>query len=246
MARTVVCIPTYCEAAGVGEVLRRTRAAVPDADILVIDDSSPDGTADVVKQIAEELGQIDILVNPAKAGLGEAYRRGFDVVLAKNYEVVCEMDADLSHDPAVLPDLVRAVDDGAALAIGSRYVPGGSIPNWPRHRRALSRYGNRYACWMLGLRLQDVTSGFRAYAASALEAIDVGATRASGYGFHIECAYDIVKQGLTASEVPITFTDRVQGKSKLSSRVAIEELLLVTVWGIHDRLTGQRRKARRG
>lgn len=246
MARTVVCIPTYCEVAGVDEVLRRTRSAVPDADILVIDDSSPDGTGDVVKQVAEELGQIDLLVNPSKAGLGEAYRRGFEVVLPQGYDVVCQMDADLSHDPAALPDLIAAVEGGAALAIGSRYVPGGSIPHWPRHRRALSLYGNRYTCWMLRLDLSDVTSGFRAFAARTLSEIDVATTRASGYGFQIECAYDVVGKGLTVAEVPITFTDRVQGKSKLSTRVALEELLLVTVWGIRDRLTGLRRRSRRG
>ena len=242
MARTVVCIPTYCEVASVGEVLRRTRLALPDADVLVIDDSSPDGTADEVRRIGAELGQIDVLVNPTKRGLGTAYRNGFARVLGQGYEIVCQMDADLSHDPLVLPELVGAIEDGAALAIGSRYVPGGDIPDWPPHRRALSRYGNRYAGWMLDLELRDVTAGFRAYSADALRRIDVGTTRASGYGFGIECTYRVARRGLPAREVPITFMDRTLGKSKLSTRVAVEELLLVTAWGIRDRVL--RRRAR--
>ena len=245
MPRTVVCIPTYCEVASVGDVLRRTRAAMPEADILVIDDSSPDGTADAVHAMAEELGGIELLVNPVKAGLGAAYRRGFDLVLGRGcYDVVCQMDADLSHDPSVLPSLVRGVEEGATLVIGSRYVPGGSIPDWPPHRRALSRYGNRYACWMLDLGLRDVTAGFRAYSAQALADIDVASTRATGYGFGIECAYRISRRDMPAREIPITFVDRTQGKSKLSTRVAVEELLLVTLWGIRDRVRRLRRRAR--
>jgi dolichol-phosphate mannosyltransferase len=241
MPGAVVCIPTYCEVGSVGEVLRRTRTALPDADILVIDDSSPDGTADEVEAVAAELGRIEVLVNAAKRGLGAAYRRGFEVVLARGYDVVCQMDADLSHDPLVLPDLVRCVvEDGVALAIGSRYVRGGAIADWPAHRRALSRHGNRYACWMLSLDLRDVTAGFRAYSARALVDIDVSGTRSSGYGFGIECTYRIDQGGLTARELPITFVDRTQGKSKLSTRVALEELLLVTAWGVRDRITRRR------
>ena len=245
MPRTVVCIPTYCEVDSIGEVLRRTREAIPDADVLVIDDSSPDGTADAVKAVAEDLGGIDVLVNPAKGGLGAAYRRGFDLALERGYEIVCSMDADLSHDPSVLPELVGAVEDGAALVIGSRYVPGGSIPGWPPHRRALSRYGNAYARWMLDLELRDLTGGFRAYSSKALRAIDVATTRATGYGFGIECAYRVARRGLVAREVPITFLDRTLGESKLSTRVAVEELLLVTFWGIRDRAARLRLRPRR-
>ena len=244
MPRTVVCIPTYCEASSVAEVLRRSRAALPDADLLVIDDSSPDGTADVVRETADELGRIDLLVNPSKAGLGAAYRKGFALVLARGYDVVCQMDADLSHDPSVLRSLVACIEDGNALAIGSRYVPGGSIPDWPAHRRALSRYGNAYARWMLAMDLRDMTAGFRAYSAKALEDIDVGSTRSTGYGFGIECTYRIDRRGLAAVEVPITFVDRTNGESKLSTRVAVEELLLVTLWGLRDRLMKLRRRRR--
>jgi dolichol-phosphate mannosyltransferase len=242
MPRTVVCIPTYNEVGSVGEVLRRTRLALPDADILVIDDTSPDGTADEVVARAEELGRIELVLNPAKVGLGAAYRRGFELALGRGYEIVCQMDADLSHDPAVLPELVRGVEDGATVVIGSRYVAGGSIPDWPPYRRALSRYGNRYACWMLDLELRDVTAGFRAYSAQALADIDVATTRSSGYGFGIECAYRVSRRGMAAREVPITFVDRTQGKSKLSTRVAVEELLLVTAWGLRDRFAGRRRR----
>ncbi|HEX7165778.1 MAG TPA: polyprenol monophosphomannose synthase [Acidimicrobiales bacterium] len=235
MPRTVVCIPTYCEVDNVAEVLRRTRDAVPDADVLVADDSSPDGTADVVKQVAADLGQIDVLVNPGKVGLGGAYRRAFAVVLERGYEIVCQMDADLSHDPAVLPELIGIVESGDAIGIGSRYVPGGAIPHWPWHRRALSRYGNRYACGMLDLPVHDVTSGFRSFSADALRAIDYGSTRATGYGFQIECAYRAARLGLSMREMPIVFTDRVRGASKLSTRVAVEELALVSWWGVRDR-----------
>jgi len=242
MSRTVVCIPTFCEVETIGEVLRRTRIALPDADVLVIDDSSPDGTAREVERVAEQLGNIELLVNPMKAGLGAAYRSGFRLVLQRDYDVVCSMDADLSHDPFVLPALVGAVADGATLAIGSRYVAGGAIANWPPYRRALSRYGNRYARWMLDLELHDVTAGFRAFSARALADIDVGSTRSSGYGFGIECAYRIAQRGLPACEVPITFVDRTLGKSKLSTRVAVEELLLVTLWGLRDRVTRRRRR----
>lgn len=236
MSRTVVCIPTFCEVATIGDVLRRTRAALPDADVLVIDDSSPDGTADEVKRLAEELGRIDLLVNPEKAGLGAAYRKGFRLVLSRGYDVVCSMDADLSHDPGVLPALVQRVEAGHALVIGSRYVTGGAIANWPPHRRALSRYGNWYARWMLRLDLHDVTAGFRAFSAEALVAIEVATTRSTGYGFGIECAYRIAQRRMPSSEVPITFVDRTLGKSKLSTWVAVEELLLVTLWGIRDRV----------
>jgi len=169
--RTLVITPTYVEAENIDEFLRRARAAVPDADILVVDDNSPDGTADIAEKTAAELGNIDVLRRPAKTGLGSAYRAGFAIGLEKGYEVVVQIDADLSHDPAVLPELLREVESGADLAIGSRYVPGGEIPHWPWFRRALSRYGNQYAAFVLGTAVTDGTSGFRAYRADTLKAI---------------------------------------------------------------------------
>lgn len=233
--RTLVILPTYDEVENITEALRRVRAAAPQIDVLVVDDNSPDGTAKVAMAAAEELGQIDVLVRDRKDGLGNAYRHGFQVGMDRGYEVLMQMDADLSHDAASLPDLLRALDDGAEAAIGSRYVPGGSIPHWPWFRRALSRYGNRYACLVLGMDVRDATSGYRAYRVDALRAIDVGTTRAKGYGFQIETAYRVSRAGRKLAEVPISFTDRVRGYSKMSVSVMVEELLLVTWWGLRDR-----------
>lgn len=234
--RTLVVLPTYQEAENISTVLRRLRAAVPAADILVVDDSSPDGTAEVAKAEAHELGGIDVLVRPDKDGLGSAYRAGFVEGIAQGYDVLVEMDSDLSHDPATLPSLLDAVDQGADLAIGSRYVPGGSIPNWPLHRRSLSRYGNIYAARMLGLDVADSTSGFRAYRSDVLSRIDLEAVRANGYGFQIEMAYRVARLGGRITERPIEFVDRTRGVSKMSFRVVIEALALVTWWGLRDRL----------
>ena len=154
--------------------------------------------------------------------------------MERDYEVLVEIDADLSHDPADLPKLLDGIDGGADLAIGSRYVPGGSIPDWPWHRRALSKYGNRYAAAVLGLKVADATAGFRAYRAKILAEVDMSKVVADGYGFQIEMAYLVAEQGGTIVEVPIAFTDRTQGDSKMSSRIVIEALLLVTWWGVRD------------
>jgi dolichol-phosphate mannosyltransferase len=242
--RTLVVMPTYDEAANIVEALTRVRAAVPDAHVLVVDDSSPDGTADLARKAGEELGQIEVLVRPKKDGLGNAYRHGFRVGLDEGYERLVQMDADLSHDPAALPSLLRELDNGAVAVIGSRYVPGGAIPHWPWHRRAMSKWGNRYASFVLRMRVRDATAGYRAYDASTLDTIDVFTTRAKGYGFQIETAYRISQTGQRLAEVPITFTDRVRGHSKMSMAVMVEELGLVTWWGIRDRfrdLRGRRR-----
>lgn len=243
--RALVVLPTYEEAENIAEVLRRLRASVPTADVLVIDDSSPDGTADIAKAAAHELGKVDVTIRPGKAGLGSAYREGFREGLALGYDVLVEMDSDLSHDPSALPNLLRAIEDGADLAIGSRYVPGGSIPNWPLHRRSLSRWGNRYSAFMLRMPVRDSTSGYRAYRADALRRIELDAVRADGYGFQIEMAYRVAglrgpggPGGLDGriAEVPIEFRDRERGNSKMSSRIIAEALTLVTWWGLRDRL----------
>src|SRR5262245_20885375 len=160
--RTLVVAPTYIEAENIPEFLPRLRDAVPDADILVVDDNSPDGTGALAESLGEELGQIEVLHRPVKTGLGEAYRAGFTVGLERGYDVLVQIDADLSHDPATLPSLLAAIDQGADLVIGSRYVPGGSVPHWPWYRRALSKYGNRYSNFMLRIGVRDVTAGFRA------------------------------------------------------------------------------------
>ena len=238
--RTLVVLPTYQEAGNIAEVLRRLRASVPAADVLVVDDSSPDGTAELAKAVGIELGAVDVLVRPGKGGLGSAYRTGFAEGLARGYEVLVEMDSDLSHDPAALPALLRAVEEGADLVVGSRYVPGGSIPEWPWHRRALSRWGNRYAAAVLGLDVRDSTSGFRAYRATALAGIDLGSVRADGYGFQIEMTYRVAASGRVV-ELPIEFADRERGTSKMSSRIIVEALVLVTWWGLRDRVRRRRR-----
>ncbi len=235
--RVLVCVPTYNEALNIEEYLRRTRAAVPDYDILVLDDASPDGTADIAERLAAELGQIEVLRRPAKRGLGAAYRAGFAVGIDRGYDVLAQMDADLSHDPASLSALVAAVTTGGAdMAIGSRYVPGGSIPHWPAHRRAMSRYGNRYASFMLGNTVQDSTSGYRAFRAETLLGIEFDGTKANGYLFQIELAYRVAQMDGVIAEVPIVFTDRVRGASKMNWQVVAEEMLNVSWWGARDRL----------
>ena len=233
--RTLVVLPTYNEAENIGEVLRRLRRAVPTVDVLVVDDASPDGTAEIARAIATELGRVDVRMRAGKLGLGSAYRDGFIEALRRGYQVVVEMDGDLSHDPAALPELLKAVDGGAALAVGSRYIPGGSIPHWSARRRALSRWGNRYARWMLGLPLADATSGFRAYHGDIVAKLDLPSIQSDGYGFQIEMAYRVARVGGAIVEVPIEFVDRARGASKMSARVIVEALLLVTWWGVRDR-----------
>jgi glycosyltransferase involved in cell wall biosynthesis len=234
-------LPTYQEATNIVTVLQRIRSAVPMADVLVVDDNSPDGTADLADVAGRELGGISVLRRPGKAGLGSAYRAGFAEGLARGVDVLIEMDADLSHDPSDLPRLLRPLLQGTAdLAIGSRYIVGGSIPEWPIHRRALSRWGNRYAAAMLRLDVGDVTAGFRAYRADMLRKIDLGTVSTDGYGFQIDMTYRVARLHGRIVELPIHFSDRVRGTSKMSSRIIIEALAAVTWWGIRDRLKDRR------
>lgn len=239
--RTLIVLPTFNEADNIVEVLQKLRAVVPEASVLVVDDASPDGTADLVEEVAEQIGDVSVMRRPAKSGLGSAYRDGFRRGLSVGYDVMVEMDSDLSHDPAALPSLLTAVADGAALALGSRYIPGGSIPDWSWYRRALSRWGNRYAAAVLGIDVKDATSGYRAYRAEALTNIDFHTVQADGYGFQVEMAYRVLASGGRIVEVPISFTDRVRGESKMSSRIVIEALVLVTWWAIRDRVLRIRR-----
>jgi len=235
--RPLVVLPTYKEAENIAEVLRRLRVATPTADVLVVDDSSPDGTAAMAKAVGHEIGGVDVLIRATKAGLGSAYRAGFAEGLARGYDVLVEMDSDLSHDPARLPALLQALEAGADLAIGSRYVPGGAVPDWPFHRRMLSRWGNRYADRLLGLSVRDATSGFRAYRADALRRIDLDSVSADGYGFQVEMVYRVAVNGGPIVEIPIEFRDRQRGTSKMSFRIVAEALTLVTWWGVRDRTT---------
>ena len=219
--RSLIVLPTYNEAANIAEVLRRVKAAVPAAHVLVVDDSSPDGTAGIARAMADELTGIDVLSRPAKSGLGSAYRAGFRVGCDRGYESLVEMDSDLSHDPAALPSLLRAVDDGADLAIGSRYVPGGSIPTWGVVRRLISRAASLYTRALL-MPVHDPTSGFKCYRRGALERIDLDAIHSRGYSFQIETTYRVRRAGGRIVEVPIAFVDRKVGGSKMTRAIVLE------------------------
>jgi len=239
--RPLVVIPTYQEAGNIARVLERVRAAVPSADVLVVDDGSPDGTADLAEAAGRELGQVDVLRRTAKTGLGDAYRAGFRWGLERGATVLVEMDADLQHDPAALPTLLAPIGaERADLVIGSRYVPGGSIPDWRLHRRLLSRWGNRYASAVLRLHVQDSTAGFRAYRAELLQRLDLDDVRADGYGFQIEMTYRSRRAGGRIVEVPIQFGERTVGDSKMSARIVVEALRMITWWAIRDRVARRR------
>jgi glycosyltransferase involved in cell wall biosynthesis len=242
--RTVVVLPTYNERDNVRGLLSAVRDTVPAADVLVIDDNSPDGTAELVEATAADLGQIKLVVRPRKRGLGTAYREGFTVALDEGYDIIVSMDVDWSHDPAVLPDLLGLIEGGADVAIGSRYVPGGATVDWPLHRRLLSRWGNRYTAFVLRLGINDCTSGYRAYRAAALRAIEPATTTAEGYAFLTELVRRHERHGHTMAETPIVFADRRYGTSKMSTRIILESMLLVTRWGVTDLPTGLRRRRR--
>ena len=242
--QVLVVIPTYNESENIDRVLRRVRGALPDATVLVVDDGSPDGTGDIAEKVGTEIGNIELLRRTEKSGLGSAYRAGFRWGLDRGFDVCIEMDADLSHDPDALPDLVAPLGKGFELVIGSRYVPGGSIPNWAWHRRLLSRGGNVYASTLLGLGVTDSTSGFRAYSASVLNRIALDDIRAEGYGFQIEMTYQAKRAGAPIVEVPIRFVDRTEGESKMSMIIVVEALGLVTWWGIQRVVHVFRRKSR--
>lgn len=233
----VIVVPTYDEAGNIVELLDRIGAVVPQARVLVVDDGSPDGTADVVETYRVNCpNRVRVLRRQAKAGLGAAYRAGFAEALAEGADICVQMDADLSHDPRYLPALLSAVTTGADAALGSRYIPGGSIADWPRLRRFLSRWGNRFAAGMLGLAINDGTSGYRAYRRSLLEAMDFGSVRAEGYGFQIEMTHRAVRRGARIIEVPILFKDRTVGESKLTHHIIGEAFALVVRLWFRDRV----------
>jgi dolichol-phosphate mannosyltransferase len=230
--RVLVVVPTYNEAENVERLLSRVREVLPTAGLLVVDDGSPDGTADLVEKLAAELGEVHVMRRREKSGLGSAYRAGFRWGLEHGYDACVEIDADFSHDPAALPALVEPLERGCELVIGSRYVPGGSIPNWSWHRHLLSWGGNRYASAVLGLGVADSTAGYRVYAASLLRRLDLDRVRADGYGFQIEMTYRSKQAGAAIVEVPISFVDRVAGESKMSPAIVVEAFFLVALWGL--------------
>jgi dolichol-phosphate mannosyltransferase len=229
--RTLVVLPTYNEILNVEPMLRALREVVPSLDVLVVDDGSPDGTAQRVKQLSGELGQVYLLSRSVKSGLGVAYRAGFTWGLERDYDHFVEIDCDFSHDPRALPSLLVAATTHEVV-IGSRYVRGGVIPRWSLSRRLLSRGGNEYASLMLGLHVADSTSGYRVYSRSALEKIHYQSIGADGYGFQIEMTHRARRGGASIVEVPISFSDRKRGESKMSGSIVLEALWLVTKWSL--------------
>ena len=240
MTRTLVVVPTHQEEDNVVALLDALRRHAPDVDVLVVDDASTDATRDLVRARSDE--RLRLVERDEKRGLGDAYVHAFGIALDEGYDVVVQLDADLSHDPAMLPTMLSLAEHGIDLVIGSRYVPGGSVVGWPRRRTWLSRWGNRYAAVALGLAINDATAGYRVYRAAALRRLDLAAVRAEGYGFQIEMTYRAVLNGCSIVEVPITFHDRVAGASKMSGNIVSEAFLLVTRWAITDALTLRRRR----
>lgn len=240
--RTLVVIPTHNEADNIAILLDGVLAQVPGADVLVLDDASSDATGEIVRTRCATENRLRLIERTEKLGLGNAYVFAFSMAVAEGYDAVVEIDADLSHDPAVLPMMLDLAERGIALVIGSRYVPGGAVVGWPRRRTWLSRWGNRYAAIALGLAINDATAGYRVYRTDTLRAIDLEAVRAEGYGFQIEMTYRAVAAGCSIVEVPIVFRDRVAGASKMSGNIVREAFALVTWWAIRDAVTLRRRR----
>ena len=249
LGRVLVVMPTYNELPNIEPVLARLRAAVPQADVLVVDDNSPDGTGEVAERLGERDPAVHVLHRPAKQGLGAAYVAGFRWGLDRGYDVLVEMDADGSHLPEQLPSLLAALEH-ADLVLGSRWVKGGSVTDWPLSRLALSRGGNAYVRLSLGLGLRDATGGFRAFRRDLLEQINLDTVSSQGYCFQVDLARRAVREGATVVEVPITFVERVYGSSKMSGWIVREALWRVTQWSAVLRwqqvraLTGAHRRGR--
>lgn len=234
LGRIVMVIPTYNEAENLAWIVERLRVAQPEVDVLVVDDESPDGTGRIADRLAEDDAQVHVLHRAAKGGLGAAYLHGFAWALGQGYDVIGEMDADGSHQPEQLERLLAALDD-ADLVIGSRWVPGGSVVNWPRRRELLSRGGNLYVRLLLGVRVRDATAGFRLFRRQTLEKIDLARVESTGYVFQTDLVARTLNAGLTVREVPIEFVERVRGDSKMSGAVATESLRRITTWGLRER-----------
>jgi dolichol-phosphate mannosyltransferase len=234
VTRTVVVMPTYDERDALPTTLRDLRATVPSVDVLVVDDASPDGTGALADAIAARDGAVHVLHRTGKLGLGTAYVAGFGWALRRGYDVVVEMDADGSHRAQDLPALLAGLAH-ADVVLGARWVPGGRVVNWPRRREALSRVGNGYTRLALGLPLRDATGGFRAYRAGVLAQVHLEDVHAQGYCFQVDMARRAVDAGFRVVEVPITFVERVQGRSKMSRAIVVEALVRVTQWGVQRR-----------
>jgi dolichol-phosphate mannosyltransferase len=232
--RTLMVMPTYNEADNLAWIVGRLRAAEPEVDVLVVDDGSPDGTGKLADELAANDDAVHVVHRIAKGGLGAAYKHGFAVALDAGYDVIGEMDADGSHQPEQL-HLLRAALADADLVIGARWIPGGSVVNWPRRREMLSRGGNLYVRLLLGVSVRDATAGYRLFRRTTLEAIDLASVESTGYVFQTDMVVRCLRQGLRVREVPIEFVERVRGDSKMSGKVATESLRRITAWGLRER-----------
>lgn len=239
--RALVIIPTYNEIESLPRQVDAVRSIAPDVDILVVDDGSPDGTGEWARARSQEDAQVNVLSRSGKNGLGAAYIAGFAWALDRDYDVVVEMDADGSHRAADLPALLAEAGEWD-LVIGSRWVPGGSVVNWPAHRKLLSTGANRYVRLALGIPVKDATAGFRAYNAATLRQLDLGAVESQGYCFQVDMTWRMIRAGASVKEVPITFVERDMGASKMSGSIIREALVKVTVWGL-QRLTHRGKRA---
>ncbi|GAA3818961.1 polyprenol monophosphomannose synthase [Sphaerisporangium flaviroseum] len=232
LGRVLVIVPTYNERENLPAIAGRVRAAVPDAHLLIVDDGSPDGTGEIADELAAGDEHVHVLHRPGKQGLGAAYIAGFRHGLSEGFDVLVEMDADGSHRPEQLPLLLDALGEGADLVIGSRWVPGGKVVDWPVSRELLSRGANTYARLVLGVPVRDTTAGFRAYRSSTLEKIGLDDVESEGYCFQVDLTLRTIRHGLRVAEVPITFVDRTVGASKMSRAIVAEALWRVTLWGV--------------
>lgn len=245
VGRVLVVIPTYNEADNIREITTRIHQAAPAVEILVVDDASPDGTGEIADQLSAADQRLHVLHRSGKQGLGAAYVAGFSWARERDFDVVVEMDADGSHAPEQLPLLLTALRD-ADVVIGSRWVRGGKVVNWPWHRALLSRGGNRYVRLVLGMPIRDATAGYRAYRMPVLDKINIGSVASQGYCFQVDLSWRAHRHGLRVVEVPITFTERVRGASKMSAAIVREALWRVTVWGLQSRRAALRRMVGRG
>ena len=241
LGHVLIVTPTYNEAENVALIVARARAAVPDADILIADDNSPDGTGRIADDLAAADDHVHVLHRTSKEGLGAAYLAGFDWALERDYGVVVEMDADGSHRPEDLPSMLRALET-ADLVLGSRWVPGGSVVNWPLRRKLLSQGGNTYSRLALGVPIRDITGGYRAFRRATLEGLDLAGVASAGYCFQVDLAWRALRAGFRVVEVPITFVERTYGESKMSGNIVREALWRVTEWGVESRTERFRKK----
>jgi dolichol-phosphate mannosyltransferase len=238
MPRTLIVTPTYNEKENLPRFVDAVRSALPDADLMVVDDNSPDGTGAIADAIAAKDEHVSVMHRAGKLGLGTAYIQAFQKGLTEGYDRFFEMDADLSHDVRYLPDFVQALDDGADAVIGSRNIPGGGVEGWGLGRHFISKGGSLYSRTILGLPVKDLTSGYKAFTRRALEAIDIDTIHSNGYSFQIEMTFRALRKGMRVKEVPIVFVDRTAGKSKMSRRIFVEAIGVV--WKLRaEALTGK-------